>query len=112
MEVFGLSISARLCSQREVWQRNYRDLIVSSLAIMADFRGSRSDQSLALSMDSPYKFARDCYNIIVSENPRNFQLTASDQIASAERKYLALAIWQEPGIVILLNKQGIYTSLR
>ena len=71
----------------------------------------RHDESLALSIDSPYRHAPDCYRILLSHDQQSFKLAASDQIASGESKNFALAIWQEHGIVVLLNNKGIYDFL-
>jgi hypothetical protein len=71
----------------------------------------RHDESLALSIDSPYRYAPDCYRVLLSDDQQSFKLVPSDQIASGESKNFALAIWQEHGIVILLNNKGIYDFL-
>jgi hypothetical protein len=71
----------------------------------------RHDESLALSIDSPYRHAPDCYRILLSDDQRSFKLVASGQIASGESKNFALTIWQEHGVVVLLTNKGIYDFL-
>ena len=71
----------------------------------------RNDQSIALSIDSHNRYVRDCYRLVVSESLQNFKLVPSDQIASRENNHSALAIWQQLGIVILLDKKGNHNPL-
>jgi hypothetical protein len=70
----------------------------------------QNDKCLAFCLDSRYRDARDCYRIEVSEDSNNFKLVPADQIVSGETKHMALAIWQERQIVILLNKEGAYPN--
>jgi hypothetical protein len=66
----------------------------------------QNDRYLALSIDSSYNGARDCYRIAISDDQKSFELIVSEQIVSGGTENLALAVSQQHWAVILLNTKG------
>ena len=103
---YSSSVSASR-SERLAWSWSHRNFFVPPSSLYCLF-SYHHDRYLALSIDSAYEGAEDCFRIDASDDGNECELVAFKRIfAPGGITNLAIAVSQRYGAVVLLNDKGI-----
>jgi hypothetical protein len=92
-----------------VWSGSHRHFLVETILKVCSNRSIQNDACIALSMDSTWRGACDCYQ--VADDGLRFKLEKCAQIASGPRGTCNVAIAASHDTVALYTKEGSYDGL-